>query len=170
MQSCAQECHGRNGVVLLETAGGVNSPTPTGSSQADLYRLLRLPIFLVADAKLGGISSTISAFESLYVRGYDLDSVLVFQEKKFQNYEYLSQFFLQRGIQTVSLPPPPPRRNEVLEDQQEMAAYYEKMSKESFFTMLVLLGVAAGAAIFLLSRPLKNAVQEVAPAGNTQSA
>jgi bifunctional dethiobiotin synthetase / adenosylmethionine---8-amino-7-oxononanoate aminotransferase len=107
----------------------VNSPTPSGSSQADLYRPLRLPIFLVADAKLGGISSTISAFESLYIRGYELDSLLVFQDNKYQNHDYLSQYFLQRGIQTISLPPPPPRRKEVLEDHEEMAAYYEQTSE-----------------------------------------
>ena len=77
---CKHACEsapGGQGVVILETAGGVNSPAPSGNSQADLYRPLRLPVLLVADMKLGGISSTISAFESLHMRGYDLDSVLV---------------------------------------------------------------------------------------------
>ena len=107
----------------------MNSPTPSGSSQADLYRPLRLPIFLVADAKLGGISSTISAYESLYIRGYELDAMLVFQDDKYQNHDYLSHYFLQRGIQSICLPPPPPRRKDVLEDHEEMAAYYEQTSK-----------------------------------------
>jgi len=39
-----------------------------------------------------------------------------------------------------------------------IGTYYEKMSRESFFLMLTLFGVAAGIAIFLLSKPLKDAV------------
>ena|SRR6266436_2976297 len=39
-----------------------------------------------------------------------------------------------------------------------LGTYYEKMSRESFFLMLTILGVAAGAAIFALRNPLKNAV------------
>jgi POT family proton-dependent oligopeptide transporter len=39
-----------------------------------------------------------------------------------------------------------------------LGTYYEKMSRESFFLMLIILGVAAGAAIFGLRTPLKNAV------------
>jgi POT family proton-dependent oligopeptide transporter len=39
-----------------------------------------------------------------------------------------------------------------------LGTYYEKMSRESFFLMLAVLGVAAGAAIFALRTPLKNAV------------
>ncbi|KAI7063351.1 hypothetical protein KC319_g21424, partial [Hortaea werneckii] len=37
---------GEDGNVIVETAGGVLSPSPSGSSQADLYRPLRLPVFL----------------------------------------------------------------------------------------------------------------------------
>ncbi|TPR02976.1 hypothetical protein CAN33_0012635 [Aspergillus niger] len=55
--------------ALVETAGGVHSPGPNGNSQADLYRPLRLPIVLIADSRLGGISSSISAYESLLLRG-----------------------------------------------------------------------------------------------------
>ena len=39
-----------------------------------------------------------------------------------------------------------------------LGTYYEKMSKESFFLMLAVLAMAAGAAIFALRKPLKNAV------------
>jgi POT family proton-dependent oligopeptide transporter len=39
-----------------------------------------------------------------------------------------------------------------------IGTFYEKMSRESFFLMLTLFGVAAGVAIFLLSKPLKDAV------------
>ncbi|KAI9731093.1 MAG: hypothetical protein M1818_007950 [Claussenomyces sp. TS43310] len=126
VQSCSQSASGATGVVLIETAGGVHSPAPSGASQADLYRPLRLPIMLVADSRLGGISSTISAFESLHVRGYDLDSVLVFQNDRYQNHGYLSTYFKDRGVTTLSLPPPPTRKDGVVEDEQEMGAYYER--------------------------------------------
>jgi POT family proton-dependent oligopeptide transporter len=39
-----------------------------------------------------------------------------------------------------------------------LGTYYEKMSKEAFFSMIALLAVVAGAAIFALQKPLKNAV------------
>ena len=56
--------------------------TPPGSSssitpQADVYRPLRLPVILVGDGRLGGISCTLSAFESLVIRGYDVKAVVV---------------------------------------------------------------------------------------------
>jgi bifunctional dethiobiotin synthetase / adenosylmethionine---8-amino-7-oxononanoate aminotransferase len=79
--------------------------------------------------KLGGISSTISAFESLHMRGYDLDSVLVFQDDRYGNHEYFSEYFSKRGIEVTCLPPPPPRRHDCLEDKQELAAYYNLVSE-----------------------------------------
>jgi dethiobiotin synthetase/adenosylmethionine--8-amino-7-oxononanoate aminotransferase len=115
--------------MLLETAGGVHSPTPSGTSQADLYRPLRLPICLVADHKLGGISASISAFESLHVRGYDLDAVLQFEDAHYQNYAYLHDYFEKKGIKTIALPTPPKRESNDSEDQEVMAEYYEKMAK-----------------------------------------
>jgi dethiobiotin synthetase/adenosylmethionine--8-amino-7-oxononanoate aminotransferase len=39
--------------TVLETAGGVLSPSPSRTLQADLYRILRLPIILVGDGRLG---------------------------------------------------------------------------------------------------------------------
>ncbi|RQM04742.1 hypothetical protein DH86_00004257, partial [Scytalidium sp. 3C] len=77
------------GTFLVETAGGVHSPTPSGSSQADAYRPLRLPVVLVADHCLGGISSSIAAFESLHIRGYDVDAVLLFEDARYQNHDFL---------------------------------------------------------------------------------
>ena len=65
---------------------GVHSPTLSGTSQIDGYRPLRLPIILVGDSHLGGISSTVSAYESLLIRGYELDSVLVFREDYYRNW------------------------------------------------------------------------------------
>jgi proton-dependent oligopeptide transporter, POT family len=39
-----------------------------------------------------------------------------------------------------------------------LGTFYEKMSRESFFSMLMVLGLGGGAAIFALSMPLKKAV------------
>ncbi|MFS7918184.1 putative dethiobiotin synthase, Adenosylmethionine--8-amino-7-oxononanoate transaminase [Helianthus anomalus] len=62
---------------LVETAGGVASPGSSGSLQCDLYRPFRLPSVLVGDGKLGGISGTISAYESLTIRGYDVVAIVL---------------------------------------------------------------------------------------------
>lgn len=62
---------GACGLALVETAGGPASPGPSGSLQADVLRPLRLPAILVGDGGLGGISSSVCAYESLLLRGYD---------------------------------------------------------------------------------------------------
>ncbi|KAL3427481.1 bifunctional dethiobiotin synthetase adenosylmethionine-8-amino-7-oxononanoate aminotransferase [Phlyctema vagabunda] len=117
-----------SGVAFVETAGGVHSPAPSGTSQADLYRPLRLPVHLVADSRLGGISSTISAFESLHLRGYDVESILIFRDETYQNHDYLAKYFSKRSIQTLSLPPPPSLRRDQAEDQEVMSRYYSDTS------------------------------------------
>ncbi|KAG0647776.1 Bifunctional dethiobiotin synthetase 7 [Hyphodiscus hymeniophilus] len=115
LKSCAEA---GPGVTLLETAGGVHSPTPSGTSQADLYRSLRLPICLVADHKLGGISASISAFESLH-----------FEDSHYQNHAYLREYFEKKDIKTIAIPAPPKRNNNDSEDFEMMAEYYKNMSK-----------------------------------------
>ncbi|KAI6712101.1 onanonoxo-7-onima-8-eninoihtemlysoneda [Diplocarpon mali] len=126
LRACAQS---GPGTLLLETAGGVHSPTPSGSSQADLYRPLRLPVCLVADHRLGGISSSISAFESLHIRGYDLHAVLVFEDSKYQNHTYLKSYFDKKDVLSLSIPPPPAQGRTQEEDYELLAEYYDKMSK-----------------------------------------
>lgn len=116
------------GTLILETAGGVHSPTPSGSSQADLYRPLRLPVLLVGDHRLGGISSSISAFESLHIRGYDLNTVFVFEDAQYENHLYLRDYFAERDIPLLSLPPPPAQASTPESDRERMAEYYEEMS------------------------------------------
>ncbi|CAM9640842.1 unnamed protein product, partial [Ascophyllum nodosum] len=74
--------HGSDGegggsLVLVETAGGVLSPAPSGSLQADAFRPIRLPVLLVGDGKLGGIGVTLSALESLRTRGYSVLGVVM---------------------------------------------------------------------------------------------
>ena len=69
---------GRRGLALVETAGGPLSPGPdVGVVQADLYRALRLPGVLVGDARLGGVSGTLAAYEALRGRGMDVACVVM---------------------------------------------------------------------------------------------
>lgn len=63
---------GAGNLVLVEAAGGVLSPAPSGSLQADAFRAMRLPVLLIGDGKLGGIGATLSALESLRTRGYSV--------------------------------------------------------------------------------------------------
>ncbi|KAF2766319.1 onanonoxo-7-onima-8-eninoihtemlysoneda [Teratosphaeria nubilosa] len=113
-------------VAVVETAGGVLSPAPSGSSQADLYRPLRLPAFLVGDHQLGGIGTTISAWESLHIRGYDVQSVALFSESRYDNHSYLKEYFADRDVLAFSIPPPPERHEDAARDVQAMREYYEK--------------------------------------------
>jgi dethiobiotin synthetase/adenosylmethionine--8-amino-7-oxononanoate aminotransferase len=117
------------GVALVETAGGVLSPSPSGSIQADLYRPLRMPVLLVGDSKLGGIATTISAFESLHLRGYDVESVVLFKDGVYQNFDYLEGYFEKKGILTHELPPPPNPVESLDDDAQAMQEYYHSTSQ-----------------------------------------
>lgn len=70
-------------MVLVEAAGGVLSPAPSGSLQADAFRPMRLPVLLVGDGKLGGIGSTLSALESLRMRGYSVLGIALLAQGSF---------------------------------------------------------------------------------------
>ncbi|KAI1770324.1 bifunctional dethiobiotin synthetase/adenosylmethionine-8-amino-7-oxononanoate aminotransferase [Hypoxylon cercidicola] len=119
------------GWLFVETAGGVHSPGPSGTTQADLYAALRCPVVLIADSKLGGISLTISAFESLKLRGYDVETVLVFRDDKYDNEQYLKDYFTSHhGIAVASLPAPPPKINRDA-DTEIMSKYYEEESEST---------------------------------------
>ncbi|KAK3117604.1 hypothetical protein LTR53_000832 [Teratosphaeriaceae sp. CCFEE 6253] len=122
---------GEDGIAIVETAGGVLSPSPSGSSQADLYRPLRLPIFLVGDHQLGGIGTTISAWESLHIRGYDVHTVALFAESRYDNHTYLKEYFADRGVHAFSVPPPPTRDADSAQDAQNMQSYYDETSSSS---------------------------------------
>jgi len=67
----------KKAMAVVEGAGGPASPGPSGTLQCDLFRPFRLPVVLVGDPRLGGISSTISAYETLLLRGYDVDAIVM---------------------------------------------------------------------------------------------
>ncbi|GKT51209.1 bifunctional dethiobiotin synthetase/7,8-diamino-pelargonic acid aminotransferase, mitochondrial [Colletotrichum spaethianum] len=115
------------GWLFIETAGGVHSPAPSGTPQADLYAPLRIPVVFIGDSKLGGISQTISAYESLKLRGYDVESVLLFRDDYYQNYTYLTDYFARdRGIPVGTLEQPPVRAEDNQADAKAMAQYYQE--------------------------------------------
>lgn len=107
----------------------MHSPGPSGTSQADLYRPLRLPAILVGDPKLGGISATISSFESLRLRGYDVESVLILENEEYRNHEYLKSYFFEQRIPLTSIRPPPTRHENPDKDLKLMQDYYNSMAR-----------------------------------------
>ncbi|KAI1639228.1 bifunctional dethiobiotin synthetase/adenosylmethionine-8-amino-7-oxononanoate aminotransferase [Biscogniauxia mediterranea] len=120
------------GWLFLETAGGVHSPGPSGTSQADIYAPLRLPVILIGDSKLGGISQTIAAFESLKLRGYDIQTVLLFRDGQYENYKYLTDhFYGEHGLPVATIPQPPPRHENEQLEEEAMSEYYNEMSSDS---------------------------------------
>ena len=113
--------------MFIETAGGVLSPAPSCSTQADLYSKLRLPVILIADSKLGGISQTICAYESLRLRGYEIELVLLFYGTDGTNATFLRDYFSSNGPVEVKWIPSPPAPGGFM-DEENMTAYYEKMA------------------------------------------
>jgi bifunctional dethiobiotin synthetase / adenosylmethionine---8-amino-7-oxononanoate aminotransferase len=121
---------GSLGVALIETAGGVLSPAPSGKPQADVFRPMRLPAVLVADHRLGGIGSTISAAESLILRGYDIDSVICFDDQGvYENASYLQSYFADMDIKTNTVPWLPDLEGKAGQEEfQLMSSYYQSTS------------------------------------------
>lgn len=138
----AQRCAARiseQAHLYVETAGGVHSPTLSGTTHADFYRPLFLPTVLVGDPKLGGISSTISSYESLLVRGYIIDAVVLFRDSHYRNWEYLTTYFAERGVHVSAFDPPPPVHPEPSENVTLTHAYYKTLvpqnERDGIFTV-----------------------------------
>jgi dethiobiotin synthetase/adenosylmethionine--8-amino-7-oxononanoate aminotransferase len=82
---------------------------------------------LIGDAKLGGISSTISSYESLLLRGYSIDAVLLFRDAYYRNWEYLKPYFGERGIHLAAIDYPPPRIADLEKDLVSTEQYYQTL-------------------------------------------
>ncbi|WVZ94342.1 hypothetical protein U9M48_040243 [Paspalum notatum var. saurae] len=111
-----EECVAEGGEVwkLLETAGGVASPGASGTLQCDLYRPFRLPAVLVGDGRLGGISSTLSAYETLMLRGYDVSAVIL-EDRNLSNDKFLLSY-LRNRVHVLTLPQIPEDPSDDLTD------------------------------------------------------
>lgn len=110
---------------------GVNSPAISGNPQADAYRRLLLPIILIGDSRLGGISSTISAYESLLLRGYQIDAVSMFSDDYHRNHLYLSSYFSDRGIPLFYIQHPPKLTGDSEKDSKATDAYYSSINEST---------------------------------------
>ncbi|KAJ7276666.1 PLP-dependent transferase [Mycena rebaudengoi] len=116
--------------LYVETAGGVHSPTLSGTTQLETYRPLFLPTILVGDSRLGGISATISAYESLLMRGYIVDSILLFRDTYYRNWEFLTPYFSERGVDVTTVDAPPPVLGDPTENFEATETYYNHLVSE----------------------------------------
>jgi bifunctional dethiobiotin synthetase / adenosylmethionine---8-amino-7-oxononanoate aminotransferase len=117
------------GVAVVETAGGVLSPAPSGNLQADVYRVFDFPTILIGDGKLGGIGNTITSFESLWTRGYAVDAIVLFDYKKYGNRSFLRHHLIKRQLASVWGIEPPPKLEERSDDSRphDLDDYYEQI-------------------------------------------
>lgn len=113
------------------------SPAPSGTLQADLYRPLRIPGILVGDARLGGIGATIAAFESLRIRGFDVNDIVMFLDDGLGNEDFLRKQFCKGGIQLHTVPHPPQLVDDQNIDHQRMEEYYQNCEDERCLKPLV---------------------------------
>ncbi|KAI0749859.1 onanonoxo-7-onima-8-eninoihtemlysoneda [Daedaleopsis nitida] len=130
VRDCATRV-GESNHMYVETAGGVHSPTLSGTTQLDSYRPLFLPTILIGDSRLGGISSTIASYEAMMLRGYIVDAVLLFRDEYYRNWEYLSPYFGERGVPVMSVEPPPERHPNATTDASLTETYYSDIVPSS---------------------------------------
>ncbi|KAJ7207879.1 PLP-dependent transferase [Mycena pura] len=130
VQRCASRVTGP-AHMYVETAGGVHSPTLSGTTQLECYRPLFLPTILIGDSRLGGISATISAYESLLLRGYIVDAILLFRDEYYRNYEYLTPYFAERGVDLTAIDAPPPVNVDLAQNAASTESYYQSLDMRS---------------------------------------
>lgn len=118
------------GSLWLETAGGVHSPSLHAPlTQVDSLRPLFLPTLLIGSPHLGGISTTVSAYESLLMRGYPISGVLVLRDPYYRNEDFLRPYFEERGIPfwTVEKPHVRSKGMSMAEDVRLLDAWYRDL-------------------------------------------
>ena len=85
---------------------------------------------------MGGISATVSAYESLFVRGYDVEVIVVFKDEYYRNHEFLSEFAASKNIPLLALPRPPVRPSSgseaesLAKDQEAMTSFYAEAAND----------------------------------------
>ncbi|KAL0067833.1 hypothetical protein AAF712_005001 [Marasmius tenuissimus] len=130
IRQCASETS-KSSHMFVETAGGIHSPTLSGTTQVDAYRPLFLPTVLIGDSKLGGISSTISAYESLLLRGYIIDGILLFRDEYYRNWEYLQEYFADRDVYVSTVEGPPEKLQDPARNFESTDQYYNRIIQGS---------------------------------------
>ncbi|OCF35322.1 dethiobiotin synthase [Kwoniella heveanensis CBS 569] len=128
--SCVKSLNGNAGALFVETAGGVHSPAlHPPHTQSTFLRSLRLPSILVASPHLGGISTTISSYESLIMRGYSISAVLCLYDSYYRNDTFLEGYFKDRGIGYWTVKPPPEKYGTLAEDAVRLGEWYSEVEK-----------------------------------------
>lgn len=118
----------RPSAMYIETAGGVHSPAlHPPHTQSTFLRPLRLPSVLVASPHLGGISTTLSSYESLLIRGYSISAVLCLHDGYYRNHEFLREYFAERGIKFWEVAAPPKREGTREEDAVRLGQWYDRV-------------------------------------------
>ncbi|KAF5387074.1 hypothetical protein D9615_001809 [Tricholomella constricta] len=112
------------------TGNPAHIPTLSGTTQAEAFRALFLPTILIGDAHLGGISTTIAAYEALLLRGYIIDAVLLFRDTYYRNAEYLTPYFAEKGIWVGTLDAPPPKAHNIEENLTLTEKYYDRLVRQ----------------------------------------
>lgn len=108
----------------------------SGELQSKFYRPLRLPTVLVGDSHLGGISTTLTSYESLHQYGYDIPALLLFDNKS-RNHEFLERYLAKAENRPLIhvLPSPPEKLADPKADAEQLHEYYTKT--ESYFKDVV---------------------------------
>lgn len=96
---------------------------------------------LVASPHLGGISTTISAYESLLLRGYDIEALLCLHEGYYSNWKFFDKWSKEKGLAFGVLHPPPQVAEDRNADVQAMHQYYENILKQDLDDSLSLQSV-----------------------------
>lgn len=119
-------------VGIVEGAGGVLSPAPSGTPQADFFRPLRYPCVLVGDPQLGGVSNTLAALETLELRGYDVPAVVFFESmcRLRENAATVSRLIADRSISVFSAPALP-------DPSVSLENYYSDLEGNLFFANML---------------------------------
>lgn len=87
--------------LFIESVNGVMTPCFSGLPQAEVYRPLGFPVVLVGSREFDGVSVTISAFESLSLRGYNVVAVMVTGGHG-KNSRYVDQYFERYVVPPVN--------------------------------------------------------------------
>ncbi|KAI8360888.1 pyridoxal phosphate-dependent transferase [Choanephora cucurbitarum] len=130
MLDCVRRQKKNGSYLFLETAGGIHSPVMSGTPQVNFYRSLRLPTILVGDSNLGGISTTLTSLESLHIRGYDVPTILLFDQPKYKNHTLIHQQAQKmNGSLVATIPHPPALLEDPVLEKASMERYYAQVDE-----------------------------------------